>query len=62
MNVWACALRAASSISASRRVGLAVADVVFDRVVEHQDFLRHEAEAHAQVVEADVADVGAFDQ
>ena len=42
--------------------GLAVADVVFDRVVEHQDFLRHEAESHAQVAEADIADVGAFDR
>ncbi len=44
-----------------RRIGFAVADVVLDRVVEHQDFLRDESEALSQVAETNVANIGSFD-
>src|SRR4051794_24960146 len=43
-------------------VRLAVPDIVLDRVVEHQNLLRDQAETQTKIAKADVADVGAVDQ
>src|SRR4029078_12447577 len=40
---------------------VAVADIVFDRIVEHERRLRHAPAAHPQVLEANVANIDAID-
>ena len=62
MNSWACAARAAASISALRCVRRAVRDVAGDRVVEENGVLRDHADLRPQRAQRDVPDVDAVDQ
>ena len=62
MNSCACALRAAATISASRRARLAVADVGGDRAVQQRRVLRHHADRRAQALLRHVRDVLAVDR
>ena len=61
MNSWACAARAAASISAGRRVRRPVRDVARDGLVEQHGLLRDDADLRAQRLQRDVADVDAVD-
>ena len=62
MNPSICASLAASKISASVRIGAAIADVVEDRVVEQNGVLRHDAdERHAEKLLRHVAYILAVD-
>ena len=61
MKSCASAARAAASTRSSRQIRLPVADIVPDRVVEQDRFLRHDGHLFAQGAQRDFAHVDAID-
>ena len=62
MNSWACARRAACSISSTRGVGLGVGDVLGDGRGEQERVVADDRDGLAQRAQVDLAHVGAVEQ